>query len=262
VDKAEPRPLIRDMATPSPHLGRCARAIRMIGALLPAALLAAAESARPPAAEYEQRARSRDGIGKFYFGREIAQVMGHQGAEWLERPEREAEEQPAALVAALALKPGDVVADVGAGSGYFSWRLARQVGPGGRVYAVEVQQEFLEVLRANLERRGVAAIVQPVLGTARDPRLPAGACDLVLLVDVYHEFEHPFEMAQALVRALKPGGRLVLVEYRGEDPAVPIKPLHKMTAAQVRRELAVHPLKFTANLGLLPRQHVLVFQKE
>jgi predicted methyltransferase len=251
------------MGNPSPSLHRCARAIRIPGALLlTAALAAAAESTRPQAAEYEQRTRSRDGIGKFYFGREIAQVMGHQGAGWLERPEREAEEQPEALVAALVLKPGDVVADVGAGSGYFSWRMARQVGPDGRVYAVEIQQEFLAALMASMERRGVAAIVQPVLGTARDPRLPAAACDLILLVDVYHEFEHPFEMVQAMIRALKPGGRLVLVEYRGEDPAVPIKPLHKMTAAQVRRELAVHPLRFAANLTLLSRQHVLVFQKE
>lgn len=217
---------------------------------------------RPPEARYEAGRRTRDGIGKYYFGREIAQVMGHQGAGWLERPEREVEERTDLLLAALDLKPGEVVADVGAGSGYFTWRMAQRVGPAGRVYAVEIQQLMLDLLMANMRRRGVAERVQPVLGAADTPRLPEGSCDLILLVDVYHEFEHPFEMAQAMVRALKPGGRLVLVEYRGEDPEVPIKPLHKMTAAQVRRELAVHPVKFEANLTGLPRQHILVFRKE
>jgi SAM-dependent methyltransferase len=139
--------------------------------------------------------------------------------------------------------------------------MAQRVGPGGRVHAVEVQPLMLELLQANVARRGVAERVLPVLGTERDPGLPEGALDLILLVDVYHELEFPFEVTAALARALKPGGRLVLVEYRGEDPEVPIKPLHKMTVAQVRREMAVHPLEFVENLGVLPRQHLLVFRR-
>jgi protein-L-isoaspartate O-methyltransferase len=225
--------------------------------------LAASEPARPAEAAYETGRRTRDGIGKYYFGREIAQVMGHQGAGWLERPEREEEERTDLLVEALDLKPGQAVADVGAGSGYFSWRMARKVGEKGTVYAVDIQQEFLELLMANMRRRSVGGIVQPVLGTVQDPKLPEASCDLILLVDVYHEFDHPFEMARAMVRALKPGGRLVLVEYRGEDPAVPIKPLHKMTEAQIRKEMAVHPgVEFERNLATLPRQHIVVFRRK
>ena len=237
---------------------------RLLPALLVlAAALPAATPSAPPAsaARYEAGPRTRDGIGKYYFGREISQVMGHLGAGWLERAEREEEERTDLLLEALRLRPGDVVADFGAGSGYFTWRIAQRVGPAGRVHAVEVQPLMLELLQANLTRRGLADRVLPVLGTASDPKLPEGALDLILLVDVYHELEFPFEVTAALARALKPGGRLVLVEYRGEDPEVPIKPLHKMTVAQVRRELAVHPLEFVENLGVLPRQHLLVFRR-
>ncbi len=222
----------------------------------------AAADARPAEARYEAGRKTRDGIGKYYFGREIAQVMGHQGASWLERPEREEEERTDLLLAELKLKAGDVVADVGAGSGYFSWRMARIVGEKGTVFGVEIQQEFLDLLMANMKKRGVGDIVKPVLGTVQDPKLPAGSCDLILLVDVYHEFDYPYEMATAMIRALKPGGRLVYVEYRGEDPAVPIKPLHKMTVAQVKKEMAVHAgVTFEQNIASLPRQHVLVFRK-
>ena len=216
---------------------------------------------RPAEAAYRTGPRTRDGIGKYYFGREIAQVMGHQGAGWLERPEREEEERTDLLVEALELRPGQAVADVGAGSGYFSWRMARKVGKDGTVFAVEIQQLFLDLLMANMRRRQVDGIVRPVLGTVQDPQLPEASCDLILLVDVYHEFDHPYEMARAMVRSLKPGGRLVLVEYRGEDPAVPIKPLHKMTAAQVRKEMAPHPVAFERAIDVLPRQHILVFRK-
>ena len=226
------------------------------------AFLHAADDARPAEARYETKARpSRDGIGKLYFGREIAQVMGHQGAGWLERPEREEEERTDLLIEALALKPGEIVADIGAGSGYFSWRMARKVGASGRVYAVEIQQEMLDILMANMKRRQVGNIVQPVLSTVQDPKLPTAAVDTILLVDVYHEFDFPYEMTRAMIDALKPGGRLVLVEYRGEDPDVPIKPLHKMTVAQVRREMSVHPVKFEQTIATLPRQHILVFRK-
>lgn len=242
---------------------RRAAVILFISATAPAAESArAAEEARPAEARYENGRRTRDGIGKYYFGREISQVMGHQGAGWLERPEREVEERTDLLLEALKLRSGDAVADVGAGSGYFTWRMARVIGPKGVVHAVEIQQLFLDLLMANMERRGVADRIRPVLGTVQDPRLPEGSCDLILLVDVYHELDFPFEMARAMIRALKPGGRLVLVEYRGEDPEVPIKPLHKMTEEQVRREFAVQPVRFERNIDVLPRQHILVFRKE
>jgi precorrin-6B methylase 2 len=233
----------------------------VFAAALPGGTPPPAAPAAPPAARYEAGSRTRDGIGKYYFGREISQVMGHLGAGWLERAEREEEERTDLLLETLRLRSGDVVADFGAGSGYFTWRIAQRVGPSGRVYAVEVQPLMLELLQANLTRRGLADRMLPVLGTASDPKLPEASCDLILLVDVYHELEFPFEVTAALARALKPGGRLVLVEYRGEDPEVQIKPLHKMTVAQVRRELAVHPLEFVENLGVLPRQHLLVFRR-
>jgi precorrin-6B methylase 2 len=227
-----------------------------------AVFIHAADDTRPAEARYETRARpSRDGIGKVYFGREIAHVMGHQAAGWLERPEREEEERTDLLVEALALKPGEVVADIGAGSGYFSWRMAQKVGTSGRVYAVEIQQEMLDILMVNMKKRQVDEIVQPVLGTVQDPKLPAATVDTILLVDVYHEFDFPYEMTRAMINALKPGGRLVLVEYRGEDPEVPIKPLHKMTVAQVRREMSVHPVKFEQTVATLPRQHIIIFRK-
>lgn len=222
----------------------------------------AAADASAPAARYEMRAGSRDGIGKYYFGREIARVMGHQAAAWLERPERQEEERTDILLEALALKPGEVVADVGAGSGYFSWRMAQKVGPTGVVLAVDIQQEMLDLLMAAMKRRGVGEVVKPVLGTVQDPKLPAGAVDTILLVDVYHEFDYPHEMTRGMIAGLKPGGRIVFVEYRGEDPAVPIKPLHKMTVAQMKKEMAVHPLKFEQVIGTLPRQHIIVFRKE
>ena len=226
------------------------------------ALVGANEIERPAEARYETGRKTRDGIGKYYFGREIAQVMGHQGASWLERPQREEEERTDLLLQELKLKPGDAVADVGAGSGYFSWRMAKVVGEKGKVYAVDIQQEFLDMLMGNMRRRGVGDIVKPVLGTVQDPKLPDGSCDLILLVDVYHEFDFPYEMTRAMIRALKPGGRLVFVEYRAEDPAVPIKPLHKMTVAQVKKELAIHrDVKFDEVIESLPRQHVIVFRK-
>lgn len=213
----------------------------------------------PPA--YEFRPGSFDGTGKWFLGREIAHFMSHQGAPWLEREERETEEAPHRLVTALGLKAGDRVGDVGAGSGYLTWRMARVVGPSGRVYANDIQPEMIALLKANMAARGITNVV-PVLGTPTDPKLPANTLDLILLVDVYHECDHPFEMTRRMTDALKPGGRLVFVEYRGEERWIPIKPLHKMTADQVRKEMALHPrLTFVENLTQLPRQHVLVFRK-
>ena len=208
---------------------------------------------------YTYRPASRDGIGKFYMGREISHVMGYRGMDWLERPDREAQEMPNQVVEALGLKPDDVVADVGAGSGYFTFRLARRV-PDGRVLAVDVQPEMLAVIERRAAELGVSNVV-PVAGTEADPNLPAAEVDLALMVDAYHEFSHPREMMEGIVRSLKPGGRVALVEYRGEDPTVPIKELHKMTQAQARREMAAVGLSWLKTLDFLPQQHLMIFEK-
>jgi len=217
--------------------------------------------AKEPPGYIHQEKHDPDGIGKFYLDREIAQVMGHQAADWLERPERESEEKPDLLVEALKLEPGDSVADIGAGTGYFARRLARKVGETGKVYAVDIQPEMLVLLTNKMAELKIRN-VKPVLGTITDPKLPTNSVDLVLMVDVYHEFSHPFEMVEAICRSLKPGGRLVFVEYRAEDPTVPIKRLHKMTEAQVRKEATPHPLVWEQTLGVLPRQHIILFRRQ
>jgi len=214
-------------------------------------------AAAPPA--YETRARhDPNGIGKFYLGREIAHVMGPGGIPWLERPEREDEEQPGKVIAAMQLKGSEVVVDLGAGSGYYTFRIAPLLSRGGKVIAVELQDEMITALSART-REERAANVDIVRGTARDPRLPAGSVDVVLMVDVYHELEFPYEVMWSVVAALKPDGRVALVEYRGEDPAVPIKEVHKMTAAQVRREMAAVGLVQMRAVSSLPWQHILIF---
>ncbi len=231
-------------------------------ALLGTASFAVEKSTNAVPFVYETRAEhDRDGIGKFFMGREIAHVMGHQGADWLERPEREAEENSELMVASLKLKSGESVADIGAGTGYISRKLSKKVGEKGIVYAVEIQQEMLDILTNKAVQAGVHNI-KPILGTVTDTKLPASSVDTILLVDVYHEFDFPFEMAQAMCAALKPGGRIVFVEYRGEDPKVPIKPVHKMTVAQLRKEMALHPLKWKETMEVLPRQHIVVFTKK
>lgn len=216
----------------------------------------------PPDPLYEQRTEAnRDGIGKFYLGREISHVMGHQGVEWLERPEREREERTDLLVETLPLGEGDVVADIGAGSGYFAWRFAKRVGEKGKVLAVDIQPEMLEILQRNMKARGVVDRVESILGTITDPKLPANSVDLAVMVDVYHELSHPYEMTVKMVEGLKPGGLLVLVEYRAEDPAVPIKRLHKMTEKQVKKEMAVQNLNYVETIHTLPQQHVIIFRR-
>jgi SAM-dependent methyltransferase len=197
--------------------------------------LALAASAAAPPQRYEQRAASADGTGKFYMGREIARVMGWQAAPWLEREEREAEERTSILIEELRLEAGMVVADVGAGSGYLSRRMAPRVAPGGRVLAVDIQPEMLALL-AKVAEDPRYANIEPLLGTAEDTRLPAGSVDLAIMVDVYHELEYPWEVLESIVRALKPGGRLDFVEYSSDEPSVPINELHKMTERQVRLE--------------------------
>ena len=219
-------------------------------------------SATPQTNRYEiRRAEDPNGIAKYYMGRQIAHVMGHVAAEWLERPTREAEEHTEKMIDLLGLKPGEQVADIGAGTGYVTWRMAKKVGPGGKVYAVEIQQEMLDLLLGNMKQRGVTNVV-PVLGTVSDPKLPANAVDLIIMVDVYHEFDHPYEMTDAMVRALKPGGRLVFVEFKKEDPTVPIKEVHKMSEAQVKKEMSIHPLEHSQTLTNLPWQHVIFFTKK
>jgi FkbM family methyltransferase len=213
---------------------------------------------KPP---YELRAdHDPNGTGIFYMGREIAQVMGHEGASWLDRPEREAEEAPSLLLKALKMRPGMAVADIGAGSGYLTFPMARLVGPKGKVFAVDIQPEMLEIIKQKMPAQRVKNIVT-ILGTITDPKLPANSTDLALMVDVYHEFDHPYEMTEAMVRGLKKGGRLVFVEYRKEDPSVPIKEVHKLTVAQVRKEMSLFPLKWRETSRVLPRQHIIIFEK-
>lgn len=214
------------------------------------------------APRYETRPlHDPNGTGIFYMEREIALVMGHLAVGWLERPEREAEERTDLLLAGLKLQPGEAVADIGAGSGYFSWRMGRAVGEAGLIYAVDIQQEMLDVLVRNMRRRGVSN-VKPLLGSTVDPKLPPASVDLILMVDVYHEFDAPYEMVEAMLRGLKPGGRLVFVEYRGEDPEIPIKAVHKMTEAQVRKEMSIWPVEWVETLRILPQQHMIVFRKK
>jgi ubiquinone/menaquinone biosynthesis C-methylase UbiE len=217
----------------------------------------------PPASAQVERyvaaPASADGIGKRYMGREIAAVMGWQGAAWLEREEREREERTDLLLRALDLKPGMVVADIGAGTGYLSRRIAPAVTP-GKVLAVDVQPEMVGMLQALARQEGLTNI-QPSLGAENDVKLASDSVDLAIMVDVYHELAFPYEVLGSIVRALRPGGRAVFVEYREEDPRVPIKPLHKMSEAQVRREAEVHPLVWERTVNSLPWQHMVVFRK-
>ena len=216
--------------------------------------------AREPADRYTRLPASPDGIGKRYMGREIAGVMGWQGAAWLERVEREREERTDLLVPILQLKAGMVVADIGAGTGYLARRMATAVMPGGKVLAVDVQPEMVRMLQSMVQKTGLTQI-EPSLGNAADVGLAAASVDLAIMVDVYHELAFPYEVMASILRALKPGGQLVLVEYRAEDPLVPIKNLHKMSEAQIKREVAVHGLAWERTVGILPWQHLVVFRK-
>ncbi len=208
---------------------------------------------------YEQRSQSPDGIGKYYLGREIAKFMNHTGAGWLERPRREAEEQPSKIINALDLKPDNVVADIGAGTGYLSFRIA-PILTDGKVLAVDIQPEMLEIIEFFQEEKNISN-VETVLATPTDANLPPNSVDVALMVDAYHEFEYPQEVMQGIVKALKPGGKVVLAEYRGENPFIMIKRLHKMTQKQVRKEMQAVGLVWRETKNLLPQQHLMIFEK-
>ena len=241
------------------RIGRSVSAT-LLGALLLCTALLTRADALKPSGHYTRVPAGADGIGKRYMGRDIAGVMGWQGAAWLEREEREREERTDLLVAALQLRPGMVVADIGAGTGYLARRMAPAVTPGGKVLAVDVQPEMVAMLRTTVRQSGLTQI-QPLLGAEDDVKLPASSVDMAIMVDVYHELAFPHEVLASIVRALKPGGQLVFVEYRAEDPQVPIKALHKMSEAQIKREAAVHPLVWDRTVATLPWQHLVVFRK-
>ncbi len=207
---------------------------------------------------YQQYPPSADGTGKVYMGREIANIMGYQGASWLERAEREKEERTDILMRVLNLKNGMVVADIGAGTGFLSRRMADDVGSDGIIYAVDVQPEMIAKLK-NLSKK--FPNIKPVLSEPEDIKLAANSLDKVVMVDVYHELAFPFEVAHSIWAAMKPGAKLVLVEYRAEDDKVPIKNSHKMTQAQIIKEITVLPFRWHNTVTSLPWQHVIVFTK-
>jgi len=203
---------------------------------------------------------SADGIGKRYMDREISGVMGWQGAAWLERDEREREERTDLLLDALALKPGMVVADIGAGTGYLSRRMAPLVMPGGKIIALDLQPEMVNYLQAGVKRLGLSQI-EVKLGMVDDTKLLQNSIDMAIMVDVYHELSYPYEIMRSIMSALKPDGRIVFVEYKAEDKSVPIKPLHKMSEAQIKREAGIFVLEWERTVSTLPWQHVVIFRK-
>jgi ubiquinone/menaquinone biosynthesis C-methylase UbiE len=220
---------------------------------------APAEQETPAEPVYETKPASRDGIGKFYMGREISHVMGHQGIDWLERDNREDEEAPSKAIAALDLKPDAVIADIGAGSGYYTFRIAELV-PEGKVMAVDIQPEMIAFLEAKEAELGLNNVTAH-LGTIEDTQLDPESIDAALMVDAYHEFSHPREIMESIFSALRPGGKVFLLEYRAEDPSVPIKPLHKMSEAQAIKEMESVGLKWETTHDFLPWQHLMVFEK-
>ena len=208
---------------------------------------------------YTEQEPSRDGIGKYYMGREISKIMGHLGAGWLERSGRENEERTDLLIENLGLRPTDHVADIGAGSGYFTFRMSPLV-PEGKVYAIDISTQMLGIIRAKMEKKQ-SDNIDPILSTVTDLNLEDNSIDCALIVDAYHEFSHPYEMGMGIFRALKPGGKLILIEYRLEDPGVPIKLLHKMSESQAKKEISAIGLEWVETLEILPQQHFMIFRK-
>ena len=235
------------------------RASAAVVVALTLALLNQPVSAATDEGHYQMVTPSRDGTGKLYMGREISHVMGHLGAGWLERPSREREERTDLLIQNIGLKDTDSVVDLGAGTGYFSFPIAQQLSA-GKVLAIDIEPEMLKRIE---QRKTVSGIqnIETVLASKTNPNIPADSVDVVLLVDAYHEFSHPREVMAAVSRGLKPGGRVILVEYRGEDRKVPIKRLHKMTQQQAKKELNAVGLRWQRTDQYLPQQHVMVFTK-
>lgn len=196
-----------------------------------------------------------------YKGRQIAQTMHFMGAEWLIRDEREREERCSLMLANLGIRPGQTICDMGCGNGFYTLQIAKMLGPQGSVIGVDVQPEMLGFLRERMEKDGIENVI-PILGSYHNPHLPAESIDLILLVDVYHEFSHPVQMLAAMRTSLKPSGRIVLVEYRGEDKTVPIKPLHKMTKRQIGREMSANGFKLDSEFEKLPWQHMMFYGKD
>ena len=244
-----------------PVIARGRKRLLLTGLLSLSIGTVAQEPATSPADDrYEYGRANREGIGKIYMGREISHVMGHRGAGWLERSEREREERTDLLIENLPIGPGDSVADIGAGTGYFALPMARLVGDTGTVYAVDIQPEMLAIIEDRAAAQDVSNI-ELVLGTANDPKLPEDSINMVLFVDAYHEFEWPWEVMSAVYNSLVPGGKVILIEYRAEDRRVPIRKLHKMTERQARAEMEAIGLRFVENDDFLPQQHFLVFEK-
>lgn len=208
---------------------------------------------------YTYKNPSYDGIGKVYMGREISFVMGFEGMAWLERRSREQEESVSLAIKNLPVSESSVVADIGAGSGYYTFKIAPKV-PKGKVYAVEIQEKAINYLKEKSQELGISNVV-PVMGSEKSPNLPTSSVDLAIMVDVYHELEYPVEMLASIRQSLKPGGKLLLIEYRGEDPEVAIKPLHKMTVKQAEKELTANGFKLVQNGQFMKIQHFLVFEK-
>ena len=232
----------------------CAVAVLTAIVSIPAVQVVAQQKAGKQAKEPIPRPRKK------YKGREIAVTMHYLGAPWLVRESRQREEDCQMLLEALDVKPGQTVCDLGCGNGFYTLRLAQLVGPQGKVLAVDIQSEMLHMLSERAKEEQITNI-EPVLGTQIDPKLPAGKVDLILLVDVYHEFSHPRQMLEAMRKALKPGGRIALAEFRAEDPAVPIKPLHKMSKKQILKEFPPNGLKLVDQFDELPWQHLMFFQR-
>ncbi len=208
---------------------------------------------------YTSAPASPDGIGKIFMGREISKVMGHPGIGWLERTDREKEEAPSKAIALLDLKPNTVIADIGAGSGYYSFRIAPLI-PQGKVIAIDIETEMLRFLKNEAEKQSIANVA-PHLGSIESVNLPPKSIDAAILVDAYHEFSHPAEMLQSIHSALKPNGIVYLLEFRAEDPNVPIKRLHKMSAEQAIKEFEALGFHFVENKTDLPWQHLMIFKK-